>query len=63
MISQFLPLIILGLITLPAWWMIWKRSGHSPWISLLSVIPLVNVLVLWVFAFKEWPAEKNKDPF
>ena len=63
MILSFVPLILLALITLPAWWMLWKRTGHSPWLSLLMVVPLFNVIPLWVFAFKVWPVERGRDPF
>jgi len=62
-LANLVPLFVLSLITLPAWWMMWKRSGHSPWISLLMLIPLVNVIPLWVFAFKPWPVDKDRDPF
>jgi len=38
-----------------------KRTGHSPVWSLLFVIPLVNVLALWVFAFKRWPVDQTQQ--
>lgn len=38
-----------------------KRTGHAPLWSVLFVIPLVNVVALWVFAFKRWPID-NKPP-
>ena len=59
MIANFLPLIILALLTLPPWWMLWKRTGHSPWISLVMIIPLVNIVMMWVIAFKKWPLEER----
>jgi hypothetical protein len=33
-----------------------KRTGHSGWWSLRALIPLVNVLSPWLFAFVRWPA-------
>lgn len=36
-----------------------KKAGFSRWWSLLLVVPLVNLIMIWVFAFVEWPAEKN----
>ncbi len=32
------------------------RAGYSPWWALLGVVPVVNVVMLWVFAFSKWPA-------
>lgn len=31
------------------------RIGLSPFWSVLAVIPLVNLIALWVLAFAEWP--------
>ncbi len=32
------------------------RTGHSGWWALLLLIPMVNVIAYWVFAFKRWPS-------
>jgi hypothetical protein len=32
------------------------KAGFSPWWALLGVAPLVNLILLWVFAFARWPA-------
>ena len=36
-----------------------KKAGFSKWWALLMVIPLVNIILVWVFAFAKWPAEEN----
>lgn len=36
-----------------------KKAGFSRWWSLLMIVPLINLIMVWVFAFMEWPAEKN----
>lgn len=36
------------------------RIGLSPFWSILAVVPLVNLIALWVLAFSEWPAGKNQ---
>jgi hypothetical protein len=61
-------LIVLALIgfvmlavVLPPYWMIFKKAGYPPWLSLLTLFPLVKYIVLWIVAFSEWktsPAEK-----
>jgi hypothetical protein len=32
------------------------RVGMNRWWSVLAVIPLANLVGLWVFAFSRWPA-------
>lgn len=34
---------------------IMRRTGYSGWWSLLVLIPLVNLVGLWAFAFARWP--------
>ena len=50
----FLLLILVGL-NLPVWWVI-KRAGKSRWQFVFVVIPVVNIIWLYVFAFSRWPA-------
>jgi len=40
---------------------IMRRTGHSGWASILAAIPLVNVVALWVFAFKQWPRDESSS--
>lgn len=40
-------------------WRIAKKAGfHGAW-SLLLLVPLLNVVILWVFAFVRWPKEQT----
>lgn len=32
-----------------------RRTGNSGWLCLLALVPFVNVIFLWVFAFVPWP--------
>ena len=32
-----------------------NRAGYSRWWLLTLVVPLVNLIMLWVFAFASWP--------
>ncbi|MER2508687.1 hypothetical protein [Amaricoccus sp.] len=52
--------IILVLLVIP-YWKIWKRTGHSGAWSLLMLVPLGNVISLWVLAFKQWPALAGRE--
>jgi len=51
-LSLFLALILI----VPPVWRILNRVGFSGWWSLVAVIPLVNLVALWMFAFGRWPA-------
>ena len=38
-----------------------RRLGFTPWLGLLAVIPMVNLILLWFVALAEWPAMVPKD--
>jgi hypothetical protein len=46
-------LIMIVLVMIP-YWFIWKKAGFSPWLSLLVLVPLGNLIMLYVLAFSEW---------
>lgn len=53
---QLLPLIV---IVAPTLWMsvrILHKAGYSGWWSLLLMVPIANIVMMWVFAFADWPA-------
>ncbi|TAK19375.1 MAG: hypothetical protein EPO35_00235 [Acidobacteria bacterium] len=33
-----------------------KRAGFSPWLGILIIVPIANVVLLWYVAFSPWPA-------
>lgn len=47
-------------IILPPFWKIFMKAGFSGWLSLLMLVPLVNLVVLYVVAFSEWPASPHR---
>lgn len=36
------------------------KAGFSGWWVLLSFIPIVNIIALWIFALADWPALTRK---
>ena len=48
----------IAVFLVPAW-RIAKRAGFSGALSLLMLIPVVNIVLLWVFAFITWPVERG----
>jgi len=37
-----------------------NRAGYSRWWLLTMVVPLLNVIMLWVFAFANWPGSNRR---
>jgi glucan phosphoethanolaminetransferase (alkaline phosphatase superfamily) len=37
------------------WWQIFKKAGFHPSLGLLMLLPIVNIIMLFVFAFTKWP--------
>jgi hypothetical protein len=35
------------------------KAGYSPAWGLLWFVPLVNLVMLWIFAFAEWPVQRR----
>lgn len=52
----FMPIfsLICAVIIIIPFWVIWKKAGFSPWLSLLMFIPMINIIALYVLAFAEW---------
>ena len=51
-----LLLVVYAAIVVVPFFQLWKRTGHSGWMSLLMILPLVNLIMLYVLAFKRWPS-------
>jgi uncharacterized membrane protein YhaH (DUF805 family) len=47
-------LVIVAFVAAPVWKII-RKAGYSGWWALLYFVPLVNIVMLWVFAFSYWP--------
>jgi hypothetical protein len=48
-------------VLLPPFWVIFKKAGFQPILSVLMMVPLVNLALLYFVAFSEWkaiPAQK-----
>jgi uncharacterized membrane protein YhaH (DUF805 family) len=35
-----------------------RKAGYSGWLCLLLLVPPVNLIMYWVFAFVRWPVER-----
>jgi uncharacterized membrane protein len=50
--------IVVAVIAVVPFWRICTRVGYSPWLSLLILIPLVNIVFFYYLAFSEWPSQR-----
>jgi len=57
-IWQLIIILFIILIPLLIFRPIAKKAGYSGWWALAMVIPLVNLIMIWVFAFAKWPVAK-----
>ncbi len=58
-----LVIILIGLaLVIVPYWKLWSRTGHSGAWALFMLVPLANIISLWVLAFKEWPALRGRGP-
>ena len=54
-------LVLLFIVLVPVIQVL-RRTGHHPAWSLLILVPGMNLLGWWFFAFKRWPIEGKCDP-
>jgi lipopolysaccharide export LptBFGC system permease protein LptF len=52
-------LVLLIFVIVPIWKIVSKAGYSGAW-SLLSVVPVVNLVALWIFAWSRWPLEQNR---
>jgi hypothetical protein len=54
--------VVLAAMTLVVIWpagRICRRLGFSPWLGILTVIPVFNLLLLWFVALADWPISRG----
>jgi uncharacterized membrane protein YhaH (DUF805 family) len=54
-------LLTLAVFVVPTWKIV-AKAGFSGWWSLLMLVPFVNFIMLWMFAFMDWPAVRKGNP-
>ena len=56
----FVVACIAAVVVLP-YWKIYSKAGFSGALSLLMLIPLLNIGMLFFLAYAEWPALKRAE--
>jgi peptidoglycan biosynthesis protein MviN/MurJ (putative lipid II flippase) len=50
----FVIVLIAVVVGILPYWKIFSKAGFSGWMSLLMLVPLLNVVVLYIVAFSQW---------
>jgi hypothetical protein len=58
--GDILILLIAALIMIIPFWRIFSKAGYSGWLSILMVLPIINLILLYFLAFANWPILKSK---
>ncbi len=58
-IWQLIIILFIFLIPLFVFGPVARKAGYSRWWALLLAIPIINIVLIWAFAFIKWPAESN----
>lgn len=57
-LPAFLYLVGVGM-TIASFWRLLPRAGHSPWLSILCIVPVFALILLWFLAFTPWPGDEE----
>ena len=57
--SGLIMFLIMAVLIILPFWFIFSKAGHSKWLSLLMVVPLVNFIMLYFLAFSTWPNQRD----
>ncbi|PML79988.1 hypothetical protein [Enterovibrio norvegicus] len=58
-IWQLVLLSLIVLIPLLIFGPTLKKAGFSKWWSIVMLLPIANIIAIWVFAYIKWPSEQN----
>lgn len=59
--AHLLILIVVGAFFLVPFWRIFKKAGFPPALSLLMLVPLLNIFALYFLAFASWPLHRKSS--
>lgn len=50
---------IAAIIGIVPFWRLCKRAGYSPWLSLLILVPIADIIFVYWLAFSDWPSQRG----
>lgn len=54
-------MLLMAVVVVVPFWRISIKAGYSGWISLLILVPLLNLGLLYFLAFAEWPRGRQEE--
>ncbi len=51
--------LIMAVVIILPFWFIFSKAGYSGWLSLLIVVPIINIVTLYFLAFSTWPSQRE----
>ena len=51
--------LIMAVVIILPFWFIFSKAGYSGWLSLLMVVPIINIVTLYFLAFSTWPNQRE----
>ncbi len=50
---------VISIMLMLPWFFIYKKAGFHPAMGCLMFVPLVNLVMMFILAFSEWPIERE----
>ena len=52
--------VLIAIIFVVPFWKIFEKAGFTPALSLLMLIPIVNLVMIYYLAFAKWPGRASR---
>lgn len=59
-VAVFILIFLVFVVPVVVFGPILEKAGFSVFWALLLVIPIVNLIAIWLFSFVDWPAKTQK---
>ena len=57
--GHWLTMLLVAVVIVLPFWKIFAKAGYSGWFGLLMIVPVVNLIALYMLAFSDWPSLKH----
>ena len=58
---ELIMIVVMVSVIVVPFWKIFSKAGFSGALSLLMLVPLVNLIMIFILAFAPWPALKQNN--
>jgi len=59
--THWLTMLLGAVVIVLPFWRIFAKAGFPGWLGLLTIVPMVNLIALYVLAFSDWPISKRAE--